>query len=781
LSPTVVYKAFSVQFEGHAEEIWLTTSKAARNLAYQDVLVNGKSFATPTPLFEVDGSQLIGMPISAPHSPFATIYTLPMQSISEAKGTAVVMSVPSDSPDDWINHQSLFNKPEYRAKLGLKDEWIMPFTPVPILNVGGELGENSAELMCKKLKIGGPNDKDKLEEAKKECYAAGFYSGVMITGPFKDAKVSEAKIKMAELMIADKDAVKYQEPQKEVMSRSGDECVVALVEQWYLKYGEDAWKEQVKSHLDTKLETYFPGIRNAFDEALNFLAKWPCSRNFGLGTALPAREGDLTRIIIDSLSDSTIYMAYYTVAKYLHAAADGSLNLDGTKPNKYGITPAMIDHHAWDFLLLNKGTAQEVHARTGLPVEIAEEMRREFNYFYPVDLRVSGKDLIQNHLTMFLYNHAAIWENDSSKWPRSIYCNGHILINGEKMSKSAGNFVTMNEAIQRYTADGARMAFADSGDSLDDANFVTDIAEGMILKLTAFIDFVKNRFEKLDSFRAGEPNLFDQILTNALNSAITRSEEFYANMAFRQALNLIFFELQGEAQKYELQCADLGPHRDVMRKYLEAVTVMLMPIVPHTSEHLWSTVMGHKDSVMSQLYPVPTAPVDVGLRFASKVIEDVAHEIRTQIQKFAKKRGPIDTAFVYVAPTYADWQVKGLAALLAVPREANGDFPKDTMKIITNTKGDWMDPKLMQDIMAFISFSKGNAEKYGDAALASVPPCNDFAVLSAALPFLRGHTGVANVILVNCDDASQEVLHPSSKAKARPGQPQVALPPEPKK
>ena len=30
-------------------------------------------------------------------------------------------------------------------------------------------------------------------------------------------------------------------------------------------------------------------------------------------------------------------------------------------------------------------------------------------YWYPLDLRVSGKDLVPNHLTYFLYNHTAIW------------------------------------------------------------------------------------------------------------------------------------------------------------------------------------------------------------------------------------------------------------------------------------------------------------------------------------------------------------------------------------
>jgi len=36
-------------------------------------------------------------------------------------------------------------------------------------------------------------------------------------------------------------------------------------------------------------------------------------------------------------------------------------------------------------------------------------MRAEFLHWYPVDLRVSGNDLINNHLTFFLYNHCALF------------------------------------------------------------------------------------------------------------------------------------------------------------------------------------------------------------------------------------------------------------------------------------------------------------------------------------------------------------------------------------
>ena len=41
-----------------------------------------------------------------------------------------------------------------------------------------------------------------------------------------------------------------------------------------------------------------------------------------------------------------------------------------------------------------------------------------------MDLRVSAKDLIGNHLTMALYNHAAVWKDRPEMWPRRYDCNG---------------------------------------------------------------------------------------------------------------------------------------------------------------------------------------------------------------------------------------------------------------------------------------------------------------------------------------------------------------------
>jgi leucyl-tRNA synthetase len=125
--------------------------------------------------------------------------------------------------------------------------------------------------------------------------------------------VQDAKPLIKDEMVSTGDAIVYCEPENLVMSRSGDECVAALVDQWYLDYGLESWKELARKCL-AHLNTYGEETRNQFTSTLGWLHEWACSRSFGLGSRLPWDK----EWLIESLSDSTIYMAYYTVAHLLH-------------------------------------------------------------------------------------------------------------------------------------------------------------------------------------------------------------------------------------------------------------------------------------------------------------------------------------------------------------------------------------------------------------------------------------------------------------------------------
>ena len=56
----------------------------------------------------------------------------------------------------------------------------------------------------------------------------------MIVGECKGQKVQTVKKTIQKLMVDNNEAVLYQEPEKTVMSRSGDRCIVALCDQWYV-------------------------------------------------------------------------------------------------------------------------------------------------------------------------------------------------------------------------------------------------------------------------------------------------------------------------------------------------------------------------------------------------------------------------------------------------------------------------------------------------------------------------------------------------------------------
>lgn len=69
----------------------------------------------------------------------------------------------------------------------------------------------------------------------------------MLVGDFKGMKIQDVKKSLQKVLVDRNEAVTYYEPEKTIISRSGDECVVALCDQWYLDYGEDTWKKQARS------------------------------------------------------------------------------------------------------------------------------------------------------------------------------------------------------------------------------------------------------------------------------------------------------------------------------------------------------------------------------------------------------------------------------------------------------------------------------------------------------------------------------------------------------
>jgi leucyl-tRNA synthetase len=233
--------------------------------------------------------------------------------------------------------------------------------------------------------------------------------------------------------------------------------------------------------------------------------------------------------MVEGLSDSTIYMAYCTVAHFLHS------DIYGKRPETAGVTASQMTDGIWEYIFALGDSVE-----SDIPKSTLDDMRREFTYWYPVDVRVSGKDLINNHLVFFLYIHQAIWGKQAPTYlSRGIRLNGHLMLNGDKMSKSTGNFLTLTSAVQKFGADATRIALADGGDGIDDANFEETSANATILKLFELKRWMENtiqharllepgegfdqvratvKFENVDSIqRAGPMTFWDSLFMNDMN------------------------------------------------------------------------------------------------------------------------------------------------------------------------------------------------------------------------------------------------------------------------
>lgn len=147
------------------------------------------------------------------------------------------------------------------------------------------MGNLLAVTLYNQFKIQSQNDKIQLVKAKEIAYLKGFYDGIMLVGPYKGKKVQDVKKLLQKELVDSDDAVIYYEPEKTIISRSNDECVVALCDQWYLNYGEENWKKKTLEAL-SNLDTFHDEVRKNFLGCLDWLHEYACSRKYGLGKYL---------------------------------------------------------------------------------------------------------------------------------------------------------------------------------------------------------------------------------------------------------------------------------------------------------------------------------------------------------------------------------------------------------------------------------------------------------------------------------------------------------------
>jgi leucyl-tRNA synthetase len=429
-----------------------------------------------------------------------------LKEVSDEMGTGIVMSVPAHASFDAYYYKKYISIEKPLSAISIDDDEYYAWN-----------------LITEKFNI--TNIQTTSEEAYKKMYHCGIlnvgdYKGTTIIDMLKIIENPESKFNLELKMI------EYYEPEKKVISRSGDICVVSNTDQWFIKYDDSTVKEKVRKHIEYYMDLK-DGIRKKLLQVLDWIKEWPVSRTVGMGTYLL----DSDKFLIDSLSDSTIYMAYYTIAHLV---------------SKYDVSKYTFD--IWNYIFLKKSSKPKIEDKKFN--DDIDRMKKEFNFWYPIT-RVSGKDLVGNHLIMCLMNHAFIWNDEPEKWPHCYSINGHLMIDGEKMSKSTGNFYTLNEIITKYGVSATRFSLTESAnESVNDANFQTSSASKMKEKfLSDYHDFDKVKtYYDLSIDR--ELSFIDKVFIAKIEKIRVNAIKSYESFNFRDVLNYSYKNLMSEFKSY---------------------------------------------------------------------------------------------------------------------------------------------------------------------------------------------------------------------------------------
>ena len=579
----------------NVKEEWIVSEPAVRKLRFLNYDISIKSTLT--------GRDLVGKQVFDPLRR-SSIPIYPASFVDPNSGTGIVMSVPAHAPYDYQALEDLWHDLTQQRDFGILDiSRLEPITVIETDDGHSEVKDKShiqhaslspAAQVVEKFQIRNQSD-PRLQDATNELYTQEYYRGRMLhnTGKLAGATVSEAKdIVKKELLASYSADLMFELVDNSVKCRCGSGCVVKILkDQWFLDYGNEQWKKLARQCI-SKMDIIPEDIRQEFNYVVGWLKERACARKSGLGTRIPWDQNWL----IESLSDSVIYMAYYVLAKYINenSLTDLHDNYDNLKDSFF------------DYVFLGRGDSHQVAQDCDLDPLLLERIRNEFRYFYPLDSRHSGRDLVPNHLSFFIFNHAAIFEK--ACWPRQIVVNGSVLMEGKKMSKSLGNIIPLRDAIKEYGADSIRLAMLSSAEILQDADFSFDSVKGIRAKL---YDIYNSAVEQLghdnhnENMRVVErTEMEDRWLASRLQRVISDTTDLMDKLRVREALHNILYLLDQDLIWYKRRTRSKKREHSldavwVMAEFIGIRVRMLAPFAPFLSEEIWEKIHKFFDSSLS--------------------------------------------------------------------------------------------------------------------------------------------------------------------------------------
>jgi len=574
---------------------------------------------------------------------------LPGDFVDTSAATGVVYSVPAHAPFDYMALIDLQKDKELIHKYNLDEDAILTIKPIQIIDLV-DIEAIPAQYFCKKFHVQSQKDKEKLDKATAENYRVEFYSGMLNEkcDIYADKVVSEAvELVINSLMEQNKADIIYIPITRDLRCRCGEKVIVSILkDQWFLNFNAGNWKDIAFKCLN-EMTIHPKKYRTTFENIFNWLEKRPCARKRGLGTKLPFDE----EWIIESLSDSTIYMSVYTIVHHLKR--------NNIKPNQ--LTPQFFD-----FIYLKKGNLKEVSKATEIPQSLLKKMQEEFYYWYPVDHRHTAIMHISNHLSFYIFHHVAIFPEEL--WPQIITLIEPIIIEGQKMGKSKGNVISLADIQEKYSADLFRLYISHAADLGITMDWKEKEVKNVRNHINRFYKFMKENIENIKDLDLGYDELKSDY-AKVVISKITRNfldiDDALENFNLRKYLQLAFYETFNLVQEAIKNIDSKTDFLIVFNLIYENWLKILSLTIPHLSEELWE-LSNHQEFISKSIWgKFDTNYIDDNLEMEYEYISQLLDDI-SKVRKVIKAKN-LNEIYIYTAPK---WKKK----VVEIVKSKKGEF-----------------------------------------------------------------------------------------------------------
>ena len=242
--------------------------------------------------------------------------------------------------------------------------------------------------------------------------------------------------------------------------------------------------------------------------------------------------------------------------------------------------------------------------RYGDPHNEAEPFSKEKgNYWMPVDQYIGGIEHAILHLLYSRFFVKVLQDEGMLDTPEpftNLLCQGMVLKDGGKMSKSVGNVVSPEEILEKYGADTARLFILFAAPPEKDLAWSDQGVEGSYRFLRRVWTIV-GRYLELAKTDAGALSEDEKDLRRRLHMTIAKvtadlDGRFNFNTAISSVMELVN-AMYLYAEKHEAVDAAFA------KELLRALLILLAPFVPHITEELWQLLGEEEKSVHAASWP----------------------------------------------------------------------------------------------------------------------------------------------------------------------------------